>query len=155
MSEDELADAVGTGVTPSRPVREPTPAARERHATLATELDEHQYRYHVLDAPVIGDTRRQAMRELTDLEDQFPRCTPDSPSQRVGGAYSTVFAPVEHIERMMSLDNAPTPEELAAWAERSERMSARPRRRSRRVEDRRSAVSLTYEKAGWCGRPPG
>jgi DNA ligase (NAD+) len=105
------------------PGGEPPPEARERHATLATELDEHQYRYYVLDAPIIGDGEYDAlMRELEALEDEFPGLrTPDSPSQRVGGTYSTLFAPVAHAERMLSLDNAFTDEELTAWAERVER----------------------------------
>ena len=62
------------------------------------------------------------MRELQALEDEYPELrTPDSPTQRVGGTYSTLFTPVEHLERMLSLDNAFSAEELAAWAERVER----------------------------------
>ena len=53
------------------------------------------------------------MRELEALEERYPALrTPDSPTQRVGGAYSTDFAPVAHLERMLSLDNAFTDEEL-------------------------------------------
>jgi DNA ligase (NAD+) len=102
---------------------EPSTAARERHATLSVEITDHQYRYYVLDAPTISDAEFDAMlRELEALEAEFPALrTPDSPTQRVGGTFSTLFTPVQHAERMMSLDNAFDDEELAAWAERVER----------------------------------
>jgi DNA ligase (NAD+) len=124
VSEEDLgaATAVEQGVTAAAGEM-PTPEVRERHAQLSTELDEHQYRYHVLDAPTVGDGEYDAMmRELEALEQRYAGLrTPDSPTQRVGGAYSTLFAPVTHLERMLSLDNAFTEEELAAWAERVER----------------------------------
>jgi DNA ligase (NAD+) len=102
---------------------EPTPQARERHAELSIVIDEHQYRYYVLDTPSIGDAQYDAlMRELEGLENKYPALrTPDSPTQRVGGTYSTLFTPVAHASRMLSLDNAFTDEELTAWAERVER----------------------------------
>jgi DNA ligase (NAD+) len=98
-------------------------AARERHTELAQEIEEHSYRYHVLDRPTVSDGEYDAlMRELLALEDAHPELrTPDSPSQKVGGLISTDFAPVEHLERMMSLDNAFADEELVAWAHRVER----------------------------------
>ena len=97
--------------------------ARERHAGLAQELDEHRYRYYVLDRPTTSDGQYDAMfREITALEERYPSLrTPDSPTQKVGDVYSTDFAPVEHLERMMSLDNAFTDAELVAWAQRVER----------------------------------
>jgi DNA ligase (NAD+) len=97
--------------------------ARERHAQLSQELDEHTYRYHVLDRPTVSDAEYDAlMRELRALEDDHPGLrTPDSPTQKVGGALSTLFTPVEHLERLMSLDNAFSDEELDAWAARVER----------------------------------
>jgi DNA ligase (NAD+) len=102
---------------------EPTADARERHATLSAEITDHQYRYYVLDAPTISDAEFDTMlRELEALEAEYPGLrTPDSPTQRVGGTFSTQFTPVTHIERMMSLDNAFDAGELAAWAERVER----------------------------------
>src|SRR5262249_11677306 len=86
-------------------------------------IDEHQYRYFVLDAPTIMDNEYdKLMRELQKLEESWPALrTPDSPTQRVGGAYSTLFTPVAHAERMLSLDNVFADDELAAWAERIER----------------------------------
>jgi DNA ligase (NAD+) len=96
---------------------------RDRHAALALELDEHRYRYYVLDRPTISDGQYDAMfREITALEERYPNLrTPDSPTQKVGDVYSTDFAPVKHLERMMSLDNAFTDAELVAWAQRVER----------------------------------
>ena len=75
------------------------------------------------DDPTASDAEYDGlMRELQGLEAAHPDLrTPDSPTQTVGGTFSTDFAAVDHIERMMSLDNAFSPEELAAWAERVER----------------------------------
>jgi DNA ligase (NAD+) len=99
--------------------------ARQRHAALAVEITEHLHRYHVLDAPVISDAEYDAlMRELLGLEERYPDLrTPDSPSQKVGDVISTDFAPVEHLERLLSLDNAFSAEELDAWAARTERLA--------------------------------
>jgi len=95
----------------------------ERHASLSRELDDHAYRYYVLDAPVVSDADYDTlMRELTTIEADYPQLrTPDSPTQKVAGSYSTMFTPVEHLERLMSLDNVFSAEELAAWAARAER----------------------------------
>jgi DNA ligase (NAD+) len=97
--------------------------AREEHARLAQEIDDNAYRYYVLDAPTVSDADYDAaMRRLEQLEEQYPELrTPSSPTQRVGGTYSTLFTPVDHLERMLSLDNVFTLEELTAWAHRVER----------------------------------
>jgi DNA ligase (NAD+) len=102
---------------------EPPAAAREQSAELAKEIEDHRYRYFVLDAPTISDGEFDALvRELEALEEEYPALrTPDSPTQRVGGTYSTRFTPVDHIVPMMSLDNAFRDEELAAWVDRVER----------------------------------
>src|SRR5688572_20256481 len=107
----------------SNPTRSPSSKVKERHAKLVEEIEEHNYRYYVLDRPTISDAEFDAlMRELRDLEEAHPELrTPDSPTQKVGGTWSADFAPVEHLERMMSLDNAFTLEELRAWAARVER----------------------------------
>jgi DNA ligase (NAD+) len=100
-----------------------TDEARDEHARLSQEIDENQYRYYVLDDPTVSDTDYdQAMRRLEALEVEFPELrTPSSPTQRVGGTYSTQFTAVDHLERMLSLDNAFSGDELAAWAARVER----------------------------------
>jgi DNA ligase (NAD+) len=101
-----------------------SPDARHRHADLSEELLEHQYRYHVLDSPLVSDAEYDAMmRELVALEEQSPELrTPDSASQRVGGAISTDFTAVQHLQRLMSLDNAFSAEELDGWASRAQRL---------------------------------
>jgi DNA ligase (NAD+) len=121
MSE---ANAEGLAGGPEAPPQADT-AARHRHADLVVEITEHNHRYHVLDAPVISDAEYDAlMRELRGLEDSYPDLrTPDSPTQKVGDLISTDFAPVEHLERLLSLDNAFSAEELDAWAARTERLA--------------------------------
>jgi DNA ligase (NAD+) len=96
---------------------------RHEWTQLAEQVRAHQFSYHVKDAPTISDGEYDAlMRELNALEDRYPELrTPDSPTQQVGAAFSTDFAAVEHLERMLSLDNAFSPAEIAAWAGRVER----------------------------------
>ncbi|WP_327304406.1 NAD-dependent DNA ligase LigA [Streptomyces sp. NBC_01298] len=93
---------------------------REQHALIAEQVEEHRFRYYVNDQPVVSDAEfDKLLRSLEALEEQYPELrTPDSPTQKVAGAYETDFASVEHRERMLSLDNAFDDEELAAWAER-------------------------------------
>ncbi|MEU4952051.1 NAD-dependent DNA ligase LigA [Streptomyces lavendulae] len=95
-------------------------AVREQHGLLAEQVEEHRFRYYVSDQPVVSDAEfDRLLRSLEALEEQYPELrTPDSPTQKVAGAYETDFASVEHRERMLSLDNAFDDEELAAWAER-------------------------------------
>ncbi|MEU0121052.1 NAD-dependent DNA ligase LigA [Streptomyces albidoflavus] len=94
--------------------------ARERHKHLAEQVEEHRFRYYVNDQPVVSDAEfDRQLRALTELEEQYPPLrTPDSPTQKVAGQYETEFTSVQHVERMLSLDNAFDDEELAAWAER-------------------------------------
>jgi len=98
--------------------------ARQRHAELSEKLRDAQYRYYVLDAPTVADIEYDTdMRSLEALEEQFPELrTPDSPTQNVGGGLSTLFTPVEHLERLLSLDNVFSEEEFAAWADRAARL---------------------------------
>ncbi|MBT2451654.1 NAD-dependent DNA ligase LigA [Streptomyces sp. ISL-43] len=95
-------------------------AVREQHALLAEQVEEHRFRYYVNDQPVVSDAEfDKLLRSLEALEEEYPELrTPDSPTQKVAGAYQTDFASVVHRERMLSLDNAFDDEELAAWAER-------------------------------------
>ncbi len=119
--EDAHVGAASTGDPPTTEVPAP---ARSRHAELAVDLTEHNYRYHVLDSPLISDAEYDAlMRELRALEDQYAELrTPDSPTQKVGGLISTDFAPVEHLQQLLSLDNAFSAAELEAWSARVERL---------------------------------
>ncbi|MFI8321863.1 NAD-dependent DNA ligase LigA [Streptomyces sp. NPDC085529] len=94
--------------------------AREKHAELAEQVEEHRFRYYVKDQPVVSDAEfDRLLRALEALEDAYPELrTPDSPTQKVAGQYETDFTAVEHRERMLSLDNAFDEEELSTWAER-------------------------------------
>ena len=96
---------------------------RHEWTELAEQVRGHQFSYHVKDAPTISDGEYDALiRRLNALEDRFAELrTPDSPTQQVGAAFSTDFAAVDHLERMLSLDNAFSAQELLAWAARVER----------------------------------
>jgi len=98
--------------------------ARRRHADLSLEITEADHRYYILDSPTISDIDYDTkMRELRALEDEYPDLrTPDSPTQTVHGAISTLFTPVEHLERLLSLDNVFTDEDLGGWADRATRL---------------------------------
>nr|WP_305783064.1 NAD-dependent DNA ligase LigA [Actinoplanes lichenis] len=127
---------------------EPTPEAAGRHAELSDEVRGHQYRYYVLDSPTIPDADfDKLLRELEALEQQFPALrTPDSPTQNVGGTFSTLFTAVEHAERMMSLDNVFDAAELATWAERTERDAGGAVEYICELKVDGLAINLTYEK---------
>src|ERR1700722_7492613 len=110
--------------------RDPGPAeapadARKRHADLSLDITEADHRYYVLDSPTISDIDYDTtMRELRALEEQYPDLrTPDSPTQTVHGNISTLFTPVEHLERLLSLDNVFTDEDLGSWADRAAKLA--------------------------------
>ncbi|HEY2506838.1 MAG TPA: NAD-dependent DNA ligase LigA [Streptosporangiaceae bacterium] len=120
---------------------------RERHAELAAELLEAQYRYFVLDSPLISDVDYDTkMRELQSIEDQIPELrTPDSPSQHVGGTISTEFTPVQHLQPLESLDNVFSPEGLDGWIARALRLGGTgPFVCELKIDG--LAVDLTYRK---------
>jgi DNA ligase (NAD+) len=105
-------------------VQEAPAEARRRHADLSLEITEADHRYYILDSPTISDIDYDTkMRELRALEEQYPDLrTPDSPTQTVHGAISTLFTPVEHLERLLSLDNVFTDEDLGSWADRATKL---------------------------------
>jgi DNA ligase (NAD+) len=98
--------------------------ARQRHAELSEKLVDAQYRYHVLDSPTISDADYdQGIRVLNEIEEQFPELrTPDSATQKVGGVISTLFTPVTHLERLLSLDNVFSHEEFGSWSDRAAKL---------------------------------
>ncbi|NMR21663.1 NAD-dependent DNA ligase LigA [Cellulomonas fimi] len=100
-------------------------AARRRWTGLAEQVRDHQFAYYVRDAPTVSDGEYDGLlRRLEALEDhyeQFGLRTPESPTQKVGGTFSTDFAAVDHVERMLSLDNAFSEDDLTGWAERVQR----------------------------------
>ncbi|WP_188778948.1 NAD-dependent DNA ligase LigA [Marmoricola endophyticus] len=97
-----------------------TPDAAQEHRRLSEEIEDARWRYYVLDDPTLDDHDFDVrMRRLEALEEEHPELrTPDSPTQKVGGAVSTEFTAVDHLERMESLDNAFTTGELEEWAAR-------------------------------------
>ncbi len=107
------------GEQQAQPVEVPA-EAREKHAQLAEQVEEHRFRYYVKDQPVISDAEfDRLLRGLAELEDAYSALrTPDSPTQKVSGAYETDLVEVEHRERMLSLDNAFDDAELETWAGR-------------------------------------
>ena len=92
-------------------------AIRKRIEALRRAIEYHNYRYYVLDSPVIPDSVYDAMfRELQELEEKYPQFrTPDSPTQRVGGKPRDEFPTVRHPVPMLSLANAFNEDELRAW----------------------------------------
>ncbi|MGI5480487.1 NAD-dependent DNA ligase LigA [Streptomyces lavendofoliae] len=123
--------------------------ARDKHAQLAEQVEEHRFRYYVKDQPVVSDAEfDRLLRSLEALEEEYPELrTPDSPTQKVAGSYATEFTAVQHRERMLSLDNAFDDEELAGWADRVAKevgTSAHHFLCELKVDG--LAVNLTYEK---------
>jgi len=109
----------------SAPLTDDIPAAvHQEWADLAEQASAAQFAYHVKDSPTISDADYDGLiRRLNAIEEEHPSLrTPESPTQNVGGAaFATGFETVDHLERMLSLDNAFSFEELQAWAERVER----------------------------------
>ncbi|HEY0637931.1 MAG TPA: NAD-dependent DNA ligase LigA, partial [Pseudonocardiaceae bacterium] len=125
----------------------PAPEIADRHARLVQEVGEHQFRYYVLDSPTVSDGEFDALwNELLRIEAEHPSLvTPESPSQRVGGTFSTDFAAHDHLERMQSLDNAFDEEGLRAWAERVVRDAGEGVRYLCELKIDGLAVNLLYE----------
>lgn len=92
----------------------------QRIAFLVDEINKHRRAYYQENSVLISDAEfDNLMQELEVLESQHPEyITGDSPTQSVGGSANEAFAPVEHLDRMWSLDNAFDNEELSAWANR-------------------------------------
>ena len=93
----------------------------DRVAELVDAINQHRAAYYQSNTSLISDADYdKLMRELEQLESKYPELiTGDSPTQTVGGEASQTFAPVEHLERMMSLDNVFSTEELDAWLEKT------------------------------------
>jgi DNA ligase (NAD+) len=123
-TEAELDDAPEVAAAAEREdLTEVPDEARTRHRDLSEELDRYAFAYYVQDAPLVSDGQYdELMGELKAIEAAHPGLvTPDSPSQKVNGGFTATFSPVQHLERMQSLDNAFSGDELSAWAARVER----------------------------------
>ena len=142
MSEEAVTQEV-TAEEAAKAGSAPTAAARERHAVLAEEVEHHRYRYYVLDAPEVSDAQFDAlMRELEGLEEEFPGLrTPDSPTQKVGGAPSAQFSPVRHRVRMIC------PQNRSARAIDGRRVQAEDRMRVRMLAGKQAgAIRRAYHR---------
>ena len=127
----------------------PVTKATARIQQLRQQIDEHSYRYYVLDNPTIPDAEYDRLfRELQTLEAEHPALiTPDSPTQRVGAAPLKEFATVEHEIPMLSLDNAFSAAELIAFDKRVRQRleSSKPIEYAIEPKVDGVAVSLLYE----------
>ena len=121
--------------------------ARRRIAELSDEIRDHQFRYHVLDKPIISDGEFDVLlQELKKLESAHPELkADDSPSEVVGGGFSTHFTQHDHIEKMMSLDNVFGVDELEGWFDRIEKSGAKNSWLCE-VKVDGLAINLLYEK---------
>ncbi|HEU4526061.1 MAG TPA: NAD-dependent DNA ligase LigA [Gemmatimonadales bacterium] len=126
-----------------------TSSAAERAASLRQQIERANYAYYVLDAPEISDAEYDRLfRELQALEASHPEVqSADSPTQRVGAPVASVLAKYVHRRPMLSLANAFSDEELAAWEERIARLAPEVRQAGYTTEIKidGAAVSLTYE----------
>ena len=116
---------------------------------LVNELNEHNYRYHVLDAPAIADAEYDALfRQLKELEEKYHYRTPDSPTQRVGAPPLDRFEKVKHTEPMLSLDNAFSHDEIREFDQRAKRFLQSDEEIEYTIEPKYDglAMELTYEQ---------
>ena len=120
--------------------------ARHRMSELINEIRDHQFKYHVLDAPSITDAVFDGLLlELKGLEAKHPELREvDSPTLGIGGGFATSFTQHDHIEKMMSLDNVFDLTELASWFDRVEKEVSKPTYLCELKVDG-LAINLTYE----------
>ena len=155
VSTEEIeAGATADAPPVSMPSGQPAPTVPQvptdvahRHRELSEQITDAQFRYYVLDSPTMSDGEFDTLlRELQGIEDDHPELqTPESPTQRVGGAgFSTGFAPVEHAERLLSLDNVFSAEELTGWMERTERDAGAELSYLTELKIDGLAINLTY-----------
>ena len=123
-------------------------AERERASELRSRIEHHAHRYYVLDEPEISDAEYDSLfRELLDLETRYPALqTPDSPTQRVGGAPSDAFHKVRHRTSMLSLSNAFSHDEVRDFVRRVERAAGAVDAYVCELKIDGLAMSLTYRE---------
>ncbi|TFV71600.1 NAD-dependent DNA ligase LigA [Blastococcus sp. CT_GayMR19] len=149
MSTDAELDAPTVAAAADQEdVTEVPDDARKRHGELSEDLDRYAFAYYVLDQPLISDGQYdELMGELKALEAaHHALVTPDSPSQKVNGGFTATFSPVQHLERMQSLDNAFSSDELSAWAARVEREGGTGASFLCELKVDGVAVAIVYEK---------
>ena len=122
-------------------------SAEKRVAELQTLLNQYNYEYYVLDNPSVPDAEYdRKLRELIELEEEFPELkTPDSPTERVGGAVLDAFTKVEHKAPMLSLGNAFNEDEVRDFDRRVRQAVGEDYSYVCELKIDGLAVSLTYE----------
>ncbi|BCW82106.1 DNA ligase A [Arthrobacter sp. NicSoilC5] len=107
---------------PHEPEAIPTEAIREEYDNLADLVRKYRFAYYQEDAPLVSDAEFDSLfRRLEEIEALHPELVAnDSPTQEVGGEVSAAFAPVEHLQRMYSLEDVFSLQELEAWLNRAE-----------------------------------
>jgi DNA ligase (NAD+) len=120
---------------------------RHKIQELSEAIKDHQFKYYVLDAPVITDAEFDKLwKELLALEAKYPQYKlADSPTSDVGGGFATHFEQHDHIEKMMSLDNVFDADELDTWFDRIEKTGAKNTWLCE-VKVDGLAINLLYEK---------
>ncbi len=138
-SQDDASDVSTAGDVPDE--------VRARYGVLADEVRGHQFRYYVVDAPIISDGEFDALlNELATIEERYPSLvTPESPTQRIGGTFSTDFTAHNHLERMLSLDNVFGVDELHNWWDRVEKSVGGPVHFLCELKIDGLAINLLYE----------
>jgi len=127
-----------------------TDGIKNKIESLRDRIRQHDYRYYVLSDPEISDTEYdRLLKELKKLEDAHPEFkSPDSPTERVSGGILEGFATVKHLQRMLSLDNTYSYDELTEWEERLHKGLRREEKIEYVAELKIDGVSanLIYEK---------
>ena len=116
---------------------------------LCRAINDHNYRYHVLDQPVVSDAEYdRLLSELRAIEEQHPEWVPpDSPTQRAGAQPSARFSKVRHPAPILSLGNAFSEADLRAWFERISRVDERVRKASFVAEPKLDGLSVVLHYA--------
>jgi DNA ligase (NAD+) len=116
--------------------------AKKRLEKLRHEIDKYRHAYHVLDKSLISDAALDSLKkELFDLEQEFPELvTPDSPTQRIGGAPLKQFKKVRHEEPMISLNDAFSEDDMQNWLERVENYLAGTRSNVKRMKSNEQRI---------------
>ena len=120
---------------------------RERVEKLRQLVNEYRYNYHVLDKSILSEAAADGLKhELAKLEEKYPELvTPDSPTQRVAGRALEKFTKAVHSERMISLSDVFSEEELQEWLERIDKLGAKQPELFVDVKMDGLACALSYE----------
>src|SRR5690554_816109 len=120
---------------------------KEQILQLREELNKHNYNYYVLDNPIISDYDFDVkLNQLIALEEQHPEFfDANSPSQRVGGEITKNFETIVHEQRMYSLDNSYSKEDLLDWETRIKKLVDGPLQFTCELKYDGASISLTYE----------